>query len=674
MISERVSEFRTEYNLLLNTLTNKESELASIHTQIRDRLKLISDNEVALSILKKMLEISNNDTVNVFSKFITTGLRSIFGQDYSIEFVIKDRGNKAKVVEILFKDGEGEAIPIDDAIGGGVQVIIGFLLQVIILKLFNKRMFILLDESLVQVSKQYLPATMKFIKEMSREHGLVTMVITHVDLSDYADVSYEMVNGNIREIYRSSEIEDSDPNIQLVVKDFQNIKDAKIKANGLTIITGPTNNGKSALFRSIIYTLKNQSGTHFINKDADVCKTAISFNNFHGHDDVTVKWTKGKNTKLVIQYRGEEQSFEKLGKGEESVIALYHPCNLDGVKLGDLYITPNWWRQMELPLTTQLDGKTDLFKLFNSMSGTDDLMNAIYKISEDIKVLSNERKELNIKSDVYSVEVGDLKLKVEKMNNTLVEVDAIHSEYKKSETSADVLQFYITVTIESKTSSNELKRIEKLIKSMEELKTIVSNNIQLKDYSNLHNKYNDIRSSIDSTTNTINMLTELIKIGNQVVSIKRYVDASNDCNKKQKFITAFEKIIPLMSNILSTSETISLLTSYTDKSKGINISKKLVSSNEKLIKGMSDIIGQSRTIIELNRFVQIKSTTNDINRIVSIEPHYLELGKLTESIKHLKNHMVILNSIELTESNISEIKKKLAEINVCPLCMQPAHF
>lgn len=674
MISDTVSEFRTEYNLLSATLTNKEAELAVIHSSIRDRLKLISDNEVALSILKKMLDISNNDTINVFSKFITTGLRSIFNKDYSIEFVVKDRGNKNKVIEIMFKDGENESIPIDDAIGGGVQVIIGFLLQVIILKVFNKRMFILLDESLVQVSKQYLPATMKFIKEMSREHGLVTLVITHVDLSDYADVSYEMVNGELREIYRSSDIVPEDPCIELVVKDFQIIKTAHMIANGLTIITGPTNNGKSALFRSIIYTLKNQQGTHFINKDAEVCKTAIAFTNFIGHKDVTVKYTKGKTSKLVITYDGQDTSLEKLGRGDDAAIKLYQPYNLDGVKLGDLYLTPNWWRQMEVPLTTQLDGKGDLFKLFNSMSGTEDLMKAIYKISEDIKVLAVERKELNVKSDVYSIEVGNIKTKVEKMNNVLIKVDELFSEYSKIQSGIDAMEFYKSEFDKSKDTMDQSKIYDKLIKKTKVLISDCNNIFDLRIHTSNIEKCKQTESDIKNNKALIDKMNDIIAIATNVLSLRSYNKELTDTRKKQKYIDAFVTLIPKLTGILSTNENILNMKKYLKyKSDNKSVDFNLINTTNQ-VEILKKLIYISGNIVTMKQYKTNNDKVQNINKTLSMEPQFELLRTHIDNISHLKNHMALMNKQELIQNELDVVQKDLSTINVCPTCKQPAHF
>lgn len=674
MISNTVSEFRTEYNLLSNTLTDKEAELAVIHNSIRDRLKLISDNEVALSILKKMLDISNNDTINVFSKFITTGLRSIFNKDYSIEFVVKDRGNKNKVVEIMFKDGENEAIPIDDAIGGGVQVIIGFLLQVIILKVFNKRMFILLDESLVQVSKQYLPATMKFIKEMSREHGLVTLVITHVDLSDYADVSYEMVNGELKEIYRSVDIVPEDPCIELVVKDFQIIKLAKMRANGLTIITGPTNNGKSALFRSIIYTLKNQQGSHFINKDAEVCKTAIAFTNFIGHKDVTVQYIKGKTSKLTIEYDGQTTSLEKLGRGDDAAIKLYQPYNLDGVKLGEMYLTPNWWRQMEVPLTTQLDGKGDLFKLFNSMSGTEDLMKAIYKISEDIKVLANERKELNVKSDVYSIEVGNIKTKVEKMNNILVKIDELFSDYSKSQSAIETMEYYKSEMIKSKDAMDQSKLYDKLIKKSKVLIETCKNVSVLKNHIGIIDKCKSIETDIHNKVVLIDKTNKLITISKNVLSLKSYNDELIKTKKKQKYVDAFVNLIPSLNGILKTNENILNMKNYLKYNTINKTVNKNLKVSDKIVNVLHNLLRRNEVIIALKQYKTSKINTVKLGKMLSLEPHFDSLRKHMINISQLKGHMELLNKNEILQTEFETIQNNLATIKVCPTCKQPAHF
>lgn len=63
---------------------------------------------------------------------------------------------------------------------------------------------------------------------------------------------------------------------------FQAIADAQIEAKGLTVITGPSNRGKSALLRAAASALFGSLGDHTIRHDADFSAVALV------HDDLKV--------------------------------------------------------------------------------------------------------------------------------------------------------------------------------------------------------------------------------------------------------------------------------------------------------------------------------------------------------------------------------------------------
>lgn len=76
----------------------------------------------------------------------------------------------------------------------------------------------------------------------------------------------------------------------LTVKNFQKHKKYRIDLDQITCITGPNDRGKTALFRSLYWLVKNRpSGSHFIREGSDFCKTKIEV------DGRTITRSKGKN-------------------------------------------------------------------------------------------------------------------------------------------------------------------------------------------------------------------------------------------------------------------------------------------------------------------------------------------------------------------------------------------
>jgi len=82
--------------------------------------------------------------------------------------------------------------------------------------------------------------------------------------------------------------------VQIRVRDFQSIHDATIIVDGLTVVTGPNNAGKSALQRAVRAAFQNARGSSFVRRGTT--KSVVDIDFCDGH---SVHWEKGsgKDTK-----------------------------------------------------------------------------------------------------------------------------------------------------------------------------------------------------------------------------------------------------------------------------------------------------------------------------------------------------------------------------------------
>lgn len=63
----------------------------------------------------------------------------------------------------------------------------------------------------------------------------------------------------------------------VVIEDYQAIREARLRLGRVTVITGPTGSGKSAVIRAIRLVVFNARGTSFIRHGVKKCKAAIGF-------------------------------------------------------------------------------------------------------------------------------------------------------------------------------------------------------------------------------------------------------------------------------------------------------------------------------------------------------------------------------------------------------------
>lgn len=115
---------------------------------------------------------------------VSTGLRTIFGEDLTLRLVTRQVGRRPELDFVLVSQNGAETLEtsILDARGGGVAAVAGFLIQAVLVLLTpGLRPVLFLDEVFAQVSTEYLPPLSAFIKELTDRTALQVVLVTHSD-------------------------------------------------------------------------------------------------------------------------------------------------------------------------------------------------------------------------------------------------------------------------------------------------------------------------------------------------------------------------------------------------------------------------------------------------------------------------------------------------------------
>jgi DNA repair exonuclease SbcCD ATPase subunit len=89
------------------------------------------------------------------------------------------------------------------------------------------------------------------------------------------------------------------------VTNFQSLRKARVDLGTLTVIVGPNDLGKSALFRAVRAAAEAATGTGFITYGENLAVVSLEF------DDGTLTWRKGEG---INQYVLGEQTFDRIGR------------------------------------------------------------------------------------------------------------------------------------------------------------------------------------------------------------------------------------------------------------------------------------------------------------------------------------------------------------------------
>jgi len=117
--------------------------------------------------------------------------------------------------------------------------------------------------------------------------------------------------------------------IKVRVRNFQSIVDAEIEIDGLTVMTGTNNAGKSAFFRAIRGAVTNARGYDFVRNNETHCQVDIIF-----PEGKTLTWKKGKGINTYI-INGKEYPKVNVGVPPEAQI-----FGIDSVTAGKTELWP----------------------------------------------------------------------------------------------------------------------------------------------------------------------------------------------------------------------------------------------------------------------------------------------------------------------------------------------
>jgi len=203
--------------------------------------------------------------------------------------------------------------------------------------------------------------------------------------------------------------------IKVKIEDYQSIAEIDLVIQGLTLIVGPSNIGKSSIQRAIYGAMHNDVGDHFVRSGRSTTKVEID------DGDNQIKWIKGAGTNKYIV---NGTVFEKVGFDAPPVLREqgYRDLEVEG----EVY-SAQVADQFDPPFAVSKSG-TKLGSLYSALTKTDLLNKASSNCSRDLRA---KKQEINLRNkDFKNIEevVEEQKEtpdKIAEIKETLKRFDAI---------------------------------------------------------------------------------------------------------------------------------------------------------------------------------------------------------------------------------------------------------
>ena len=280
--------------------------------------------------------------------------------------------------------------------------------------------------------------------------------------------------------------------VTVSIKDFQIIEKATLIFNkGLNCIIGPSNNGKSAIFRAIMSLLYNEPGTNRIREGCSSYAVGLQMNGS------TVLFQKG--TKESI-YKINGIVYQKPGRVQLEEVA--EATGIKELNLNGRNEQLNFWYQMEKPFLLDRS-ETDLFR-FIVDSGKDNrttlalkdmvsdrqtknaeiiqLEGRIAQLEDDLKTYEEQLATSEYKISVCNkiIELGPKIKQLELMEKLCKDLETTGKELKETESKLEIYNRVLG------NLNSKMGMLEELTAKTEVYKTILNNITLYKEDLNRH--------------------------------------------------------------------------------------------------------------------------------------------------------------------------------------------
>lgn len=206
-LKTKAIQIKAQTQQAYNTCLDVKAQYDEVTEKYKADKESLNVQTLAIDTLKEIIDKLSQAHVERVVSLLTYALQSIFfDKNYSVEIVTSDKRN-SKTADMILVEQTGESViraPFNEGIGGGVMAVCGLVLQVYYLNLLNQAPVIFLDEQLSQVSSEYIPTLMAFIKELSDKKNLIVVLVTHDQrIMQYADKTYLVEDGVVSEVKRN---------------------------------------------------------------------------------------------------------------------------------------------------------------------------------------------------------------------------------------------------------------------------------------------------------------------------------------------------------------------------------------------------------------------------------------------------------------------------------------
>ncbi|MGO1367951.1 MAG: AAA family ATPase [Senegalia sp. (in: firmicutes)] len=455
------------------------------------------------------------------------------------------------------------------------------------------------------------------------------------------------------------------------INNFQSHKNTNIDfVNGLNVIVGPSDQGKTAIIRAIKWVLYNDPmGTFFIRHKEKEASVILTFNT---GEKVQRLRSNTKNLYIYIDKDNNEEIYE--GFGHNVPVDIIEKINIRKIFLDSKESNSiNIGEQLEGPFLLSEKNSTRA-NAIGRLVGVHVVDKAVQNTMKDIRNLNSSNKSLIEDIDLLETKLKDYSY-LDDLEATIIQLETLQDIISYKENLLKIL-----IDIQKKYNENDklliyykdiyskLLNLETINNISLEIENKTSNrNILVKSRSKISNINQDINENqyIISNTKNINLSTEIsndleekiYKYKNLIYKNKKYKDNSNIIKNTNMIKDSFKynddlKIIfdKLINKNNELDRLRKLKSNYTNIKKSISKGK--------------DYINKFKYIDDVN--ILYEKINIDKDKYLNLNIYLKKINQNNNNINELNNK--IRNEKSVIIELLNDYKSLLKKIERCPLC------
>jgi len=295
---------------------------------------------------------------------------------------------------------------------------------------------------------------------------------------------------------------------KLEIKNFQSHKGTVLEfVDGLNIIVGPTNTGKSSILRALKKVIRNTpDGNNFVNIDETECTINVVTDK---DEEVTRRVIVSKGDTKTNEYVLNNSTFEKFGR--EIPVEINQVFGIPEIEFETIKLDLNFADQLEGPFLLMSPPSLKA-KVLGKLTGVDVLDKSIVRTNKYLRQLNNE-----IKTNTETVETLEKELsEFINIQECEKELNVLNQKLDKVEKDISLLEKLQTLKLNL---DNIVKQGKKVKEEYERLKIV--DTIFLEDVEKtfiLFQKISDLNIRLDSANTEEEKLQIEMKKINSLVS------------------------------------------------------------------------------------------------------------------------------------------------------------